>query len=531
MKKLTLSEIRKRFTEEYYFDRKTARRAVRFFETELQHIEGEKAQTKLKLEPWQRRIVRRVFGWSRRSDGTRKYRFVYIEIPRRNGKSFLGSGFALYLLFADKEPGAQVVSAAADREQAAIVYDTAREIVDRNPKLKELANAYKRSMGVPSTASTYKVLSADANTKHGRNLHGIIVDELHAQPNRDLVDVLRTGRGSRRNPLMIYLTTAGYDKNTICYEQHEYARGILNNTIEDPHYYAAIHSADEKDDWQDEETWKKANPNLGVTITMDYLREEYEQAKELPAFENTFKRLYLNIWTEQETRWLPIEKWDNCEAKYLAEDLHGRPCYGGLDISATQDISALSLIFPPHKEERDWKTLYYYWVPEETVRTRSRRDKVPYDLWIKEGLIETTPGPITDQRSIIEAVIGLNKLFWIKELAIDRWNATQLAIELKGYGIKVILFGQGYADMNAPTKGLYTKILLNQLKHNGNKVQRWMVSNASVEMDAAGNLKLSKKKSTEKIDGVVALAMAAGRADVKESNSASIYSERGLLVL
>ncbi|RMD51720.1 terminase large subunit [Candidatus Parcubacteria bacterium] len=512
--------------DKYYFDKKEARRAVAFFERELIHIEGECAGQKFKLEPWQYKIVRRFFGWKNRSDNTRKYRVLYIEIPRKNGKSFFASGFALYFTFADRELGAQVVSAAADREQAGIVFNVAKHEVERNPKLKRLANVYKRSITVPSTASSYQVISAEAYTKHGKNLHAFVVDELHAQPNRDLVDVLRTSMGTRKQPAMIFLTTAGYDRNSICYEYHDYAKKVLAGIIDDPTFMPVIYAAGENDDWRSEQTWKKANPNYGVSIKPEFLRSEYKVAAETPAYENTFKRLYLNIWTEQESRWFNMDKWDACNEKVNYEQLQGELCYAGLDLATTQDISALVLYFP--RENKPAVVLPYFWLPEAAVKKRTKVD-VPYANWVNAGLIEVTPGEITDYDIIRQRINELNELYHIKQIAIDRWNATQLATQLDGDGFDVVLFGQGYKSMSAPAKELLSLILQRKLTHGDNPVLRWMASNVAVEQDAAGNIKPSKKKSKEKIDGIVALVMALGIAAAAKQEQESVYNERGLI--
>ena len=301
-----VTEIRKICdSQRIFFNWKKARKAIRFFETYLIHVKGDKAGEALRLERWQRKILKRVFGWMTAED-LRLVREVYIEIPRKNGKSFLGAGLALLLLYADKELGAEVVSAAADTEQAALVYDVAKQIVQNNPHLAKKTRAFKRAMSILDTASKYQVLSSDAYTKHGKNLSGIVIDELHAQPNRELVDVLVTSTSSRKQPLTIYLTTAGYDRNSICYEKHEYAEKLLAGCITDYRFYPVIFAAARDDDWRNPKTWYKANPNLGISKRLDYMEAECKKAENNPAYENTFKRLDLNIWTEQDVRWKAI---------------------------------------------------------------------------------------------------------------------------------------------------------------------------------------------------------------------------------
>ena len=339
-------------TDEFWFDKDAANLAVRFFEKLLLHSKGEWAGKPFKLQDWQREdIIRPLFGWKRKDapkieDCTRRYRTAYIEIPRKNGKSTLCAGLALYLLFADGEPGAEVYSAAADTDQARIVFEEAQRMVETSPALSEHGQIYRRSIIVKSERSTYRVISADAHTKHGFNAHGIVFDELHAQPNRELWDVLNTSTGARRQPLMIMITTAGvYDPNSICWEQHEYARQVLNGAIDDPSYFAYIAAADEDDDWTSPVVWAKANPGLGETIKLDYLEAECRRAIQSPAYQNTFRRLHLNQWTSQDERWLDMAAWNACKREF--PDLKGRACFGGLDLASTTDIAAFVLCFPP----------------------------------------------------------------------------------------------------------------------------------------------------------------------------------------
>ncbi len=516
---------------EYYFDERAADVAVAFFEKLLVHTKGEWYGKPFVLQDWQEKVVRPVFGWKRK-DGTRKYRWVYIEVPRKNGKSSLAAGIALCLLYVDDEPGAEIYSAAADREQAAIVFDTARAMVEESPPLMARSEVYKRSIVVPSTRSVYRVLSADAYTKHGLNAHGVIFDELHAQPNRELWDVLTTSTGARRQPLVVAITTAGYDRESICWEQHEYARQVLEGVIEDPSYFAYIAAADEDDDWLDPAVWEKANPSLGVTIKREYLESEARRAEQVPAYQNTFRRLHLNQWTQQETRWLPLEAWDLCSAPVSAEELKGRKCYGGLDLASAIDIAAFELVFPPEDEDEPYQTLSFFWIPEESMIERARKDRVPYDAWVRQGLIKATEGNVIDYRRIVQDITELGEAFNIGEIAFDRWGAFQVSQQLEGAGFTMVAFGQGYSSMSAPTKDLLRLVLDRRIAHGGNPVLRWMADNVVVSQDPAGNLKPNRAKSREKIDGIVALIMALDRAMRNQgSRSGSVYEERGIRVL
>jgi phage terminase large subunit-like protein len=517
---------------DFYFDTKAADVAVAFFERLLVHSKGEWAGKAFKLMDWQREdIIKPLLGWKRSSDGTRKYRRAYIEVPRKNGKSTLASGIGLYLLFADEEAGAMVYSAAADRDQASIVFDEAKNMVEAAPILMQRAQVFKRAIVVPNSQSSYKVLSADAYTKHGFNAHGIVFDELHTQPNRDLWDTLTTSVGSRRQPLIVAITTAGYDRESICWEQHEYARQVLAGIIKDEEFFAYIEAADEKDDWQDPKTWRKANPGLGVTVKLDYIEAEAKRAAMIPAYQNTFRRLHLNQWTSQDTRWLPIEIYDRCDRAVDVKLLEGSECYGGLDLSSTSDLASFVLDFPPEAgDEGGHFWLAFFWIPKENMVERARRDRVPYDAWFRDGMIRATEGNVIDYGYIVKDIVELGEKFHIKEIAFDRWGAFQVSQQLEGAGFTMIGFGQGFVSMSPPTKELLRLVLDGKLAHGGNPVLRWMADNVVVSMDPAGNVKPNKQKSREKIDGIVAGIMALDRA-IKMGNvgGGSVYEERGVL--
>jgi phage terminase large subunit-like protein len=522
-----------KWRKDYYFDWRDARNKIKFFERECVHIKGECAGKQFKMERWQHRLVKRVFGWKRRSDGTRKYRVVYVEVPRKNGKSFLASGFGLCLTFADGEPGAEIVSAAADREQARAVFDTARQMVSVNPRLLAYGSVYQKVISVPSTASTYKVISAEAYSKHGLNLHGIILDELHVQKDRELLDVLKTSTSSRRQPLEVYCTTAGHDKNSICYEYHEYAEAIIEGEIEDEAFYPCIFSAKEpkgnKDPlwWTNEKVWYEANPNLGISKKLSYMRDESVKAQKLPSYENTFKRLELNIWTEQESRWIPIHEWDKCKTKYTLDDFVGVPCWAGLDLSSTSDITAFAMLFRKDGIYYPWVEM---WTPKESMQNRTAKERALLQKFIKEGVLTEVSGSTMDYDVIRETVKLRAQKFKIHEIAIDRWNAQQLATQLENDGLTVAFFGQGYGSMSAPCKLFETLVLSKKIKHNGNGLLRQMLKNTSTLQDPAGNLKPDKSKSGMRIDGIVATIMALGRASLHKEKT-NIYNKRGLRVV
>ncbi len=501
--------------------------AIEFIERRLTHTKGKWAGVRFILADWQReRIIRPLFG-TLREDGTRQYRTCYIEIPRKNGKSETAAAVALKLLFADGEPGAEIFGAAADKQQASIVFDVARQMVEASPALAKRAKVYRaKTIHIPGTESVYRVLSADAFTKHGLNAHGVIFDELHAQPNRELWDVLTTSTGARQQPLVFAITTAGYDHHSICGEIHDYADKLLRGVIEDPSFMAVIYGAPEGADWTDERVWRLANPALGDFRNIDEMREMAGRARQIPALQNTFRRLYLNQWTRQETRWMDLAAWDASAGLLREHELAKRSCFAGLDLADTTDIAALVLVVP--MDDGTFRALPHFWVPAENVAERVKRDRVPYDVWIREGLMTATPGNVIDYSSIRARLKALGGQYRVRELAYDRWGATQLAQEFQEDGLTVVPTGQGYASMSAPTKELMNLVLGKRLVHGGHPVLRWMADNMVVKTDPAGNIKPDKAKSTEKIDGMVALIMALDRA-IRNPVRQSVYDTRGMV--
>lgn len=495
----------------FWFDKAAADRACEFFPIYLRHIDGAKYAEPFNLEGWQREIIRTVFGW-KRPDGTRRYRTVYLFLPRKNGKTTLISGLANYLLTADGEPGAQVYSAAGDREQASIMFESAKSMARLSPALWKRLKPFKRSIVYEKTMSTYKVLSADAKLKHGLNASAILFDELHVQKNRELWDTLKTSTGARRQPLTFAITTAGYDKNSICWEVHEYALAVKKGTIQDDSFLPIIYCADPEDDWTDPKVWKKANPNLGVSISESYLKEQCTMAQNNPAFENTFKRLHLNIWTSQDQKALSIETWDasgDAGGDVEEQSLLGRKCYGGLDLASRTDIAALAydFTFP----DGSHKSLFRFFVPEERIKGQSEKMLQDYEFWEKEGYLIKTAGNVIDHRQILKVVREDMAKFQIMEMAFDRWGATHLVQDLEDDGLTMVPFGQGFASMGLPTKEFLVLTTDKKIHHGNNPVMRWMVDNLVLKSDPAGNLKPDKSKAQKKIDGVVAYIMALGR--------------------
>ena len=515
------------------FDEKKARRVIRFIEC-LKHTKGEFHGKPFKLLPWQEKIIRDVFGTVRDEDPSmRQYNQVYIEIGKKNGKSELGAALALNMLINDDEWKAEVYSCASDRQQAAIVFDVAVDMVRQNPTLSKLIKiipSTKRMVYQP-TGSIYQVLSSEVATKHGLNVSACIFDELHTQPTRALYDVMTQGSGdARKQPLWFLLTTAGTDRNSICWEVHQKALDILEGRKNDPRFYPVLFGLPDEADWTSEENWYRANPSLDHTITIDKVRDAFRKAQETPADENQFRQLRLNQWVKQSVRWMPMDKWDECGGVVDPYALEGRACYAGLDLSSTSDLTALVLVFPPTSEDEPYIALPFFWLPEETLSLRVRRDHVPYDQWAKRGYIQTTEGNVVHYGFIERFICELGERYNIREIAHDRWNATMMVQTLEDDGFTMVPFGQGFKDMSPPTKELMRIVLEHKLCHGGHPVLRWNMDNAFVRTDPAGNLKLDKEKSTEKVDGAVALVMALDRA-MKNQGGDSVYNHRGLIVL
>ena len=515
------------------FDERKAQRVVRFIEA-LRHTKGEFHGQPFHLLPWQEKIIRDVFGTVRDDDPTmRQYTTAYIEIPKKNGKSELGAAIALNMLINDDEWKAEVYSCASDRQQAAIVFDVAVDMVRQSPALMKRVKIIPstRRMIYQPTGSIYQVLSSEVATKHGLNVSACIFDELHTQPTRALYDVMTQGSGdARKQPLWFLLTTAGTDRNSICWEVHQKALDILEGRKNDPRFYPVLFGLPDEADWTSEENWYRANPSLDHTITIDKVRDAFRKAQETPADENQFRQLRLNQWVKQSVRWMPMDKWDECGGVVDPYALEGRACYAGLDLSSTSDLTALVLVFPPTSEDEPYIALPFFWLPEETLSLRLRRDHVPYDQWAKRGYIQTTEGNVVHYGFIERFICELGERYDIREIAHDRWNATMMVQTLEDDGFTMVPFGQGFKDMSPPTKELMRIVLEHKLCHGGHPVLRWNMDNAYVRTDPAGNLKLDKEKSTEKVDGAVALVMALDRA-MKNQGGDSVYNHRGLLVL
>jgi phage terminase large subunit-like protein len=510
----------------FYFDKEAASKAINFIEIFCSHTKGELSGTPLLLEDWQKKIIGDLFGW-KQENGLRKYRTALIQLPRKNGKTTLAASIICYVLFSEKERGNELYAAAGDRGQANILFSIVSNMVLQNKELSSRAKVFRNSITNESKGNFFQAISSDSKTKHGYSAGCVIMDELHVQPNRDLYDTLLTSTGARIEPLFISITTAGYNKNSIGWEVYNYAKQVQNKLIEDSSFYSAIYEADIDDDITDEEVWKKANPNYGVSLRKEYMRRESQRAMDVPSYQNTFKRLMLNIWTDSQTAWIGAKEWELCQGEVDLQKLKNKECYLGLDLASTRDISALVLLF---KEDEKFIIVPYFFIPEENAKKRSDRDKVDYVTWVRDNHIIATNGDVADYNFIKQKILDLGKEYLIQSICYDRWNASQLVIDLQNEGVPMEPFGQGFVSMSAPSKQLEALILGKEIIHDGNPAAKWMIANTVMEEDAAGNIKPSKKKSSEKIDFSVALIMALG-SYMTEGGYNSIYDDRGLLML
>ena len=497
-------------------------RAIRFIQN-LKHVKSIWAGQKLLLEQWQRDFVGKLFG-TLNPEGLRQYRNAFVFIPRKNSKSTLAAAIAIYCLVSDGEQGAEIYSAANDREQASVVFDIAASMVRADKYLSSLCRILdsQKKIIYKKTNSIYKALSAESGTKHGLNPSVVIYDELHEAKNSELFDALKSGMGARQQPLFITLTTAGYDRLSLCYQMYSYACRVRDGVIKDDTFLPIIYEAPKGSDWQSEDTWRAANPNYGVSVLPSFVAQAAELAKEMPSRLYAFQRLQLNIWTEASVRWLPQAQWDaGAVAPLTLDDLQGKECWAALDLSATTDITALVLIFP---HDGGWLVRPYFWLPAETAKRREREAGIPYRAWADAGHIELTEGNAVDYDRVRQRIGELATQYNIRQIGIDRWNATQITNQLTGDGFDVVPVGQGFASMSAPSKELEKLVWQGKLWHWGNPVLAWMASNAVADIDAAGNVKPSKAKSSEKIDGISALVTALALGIVRDANAGALLT-------
>lgn len=509
-----------------YFDKRAAMRTIHFIE-KLKHTKGEWAGQRFRLEPWQQFVLWNIFGW-KNADGTRRFRYAYIEIARKNGKTALSAGIGLYMLFADGESRPEVYSAATVKDQAKICFSDAVEIV-KATDLKNYLTPYRNSIVYELKGGTMKPLSSDYGTHDGLNPSCGIIDEFHAHKDSGMFDVIKSAFGARRQPLMFIITTAGFDKSGVRYAYRENVIKVLRGVNEDDSLFGIIYTLDDKSEWDDPKMWIKANPNLGVSLSADYLADQVKDAKNRPEAVRNVMTKNVDLWVDAERTWILDDVWQKCIGTTDPADLKGCACWGGLDLSNVSDITAYVLLF--HENDR-FQLLPHFWIPEEKMLEKIRKENINYDKWVAEGYVTVTPGNVIDYDFVKADILRIVADYDLRTSAYDRWNSSQTIIDLQNEGMECNPFGQGYGSMSAPTKEFEKLVLTGKIEHFGNPVLRWMLASTLVKTDPAGNIKPDKEKSTQKIDGIVAAIMALGEWMTAQANDESNpYENRGLLTL
>lgn len=502
-------------------------RAVQFL-TRLKLHEGKYDGQPFELAPWQERLVRRVYG-DTRSDGRRRVRTVFVLLPRGNGKTTLSAALGLLHTFGpESEAAGQIIAAAADREQASIAYTTATRMVEKDATLSRITKVTPsgRKIAHPASGSIFKAISHEAYSKHGMSISCLIADEVHAWPTRELWDVLTSSMGKRDEPLTIVITTAGVGVHGLAYELYDYAKRVQSGAVEDETFLPVLFEGEKDADWKDEQLWQAVNPAIASGFrSLEEMQIMARRAAEVPAQLEAFKRLYLNIWSDgAPDPWLDLDVYDEGSTPFDLADLEGEPCFLGVDLSSTQDLTAVVAAFP--RPDGELLIAPWFFVPADSLRRRQERDQIPYLTWADQGLIEATAGNVVDYDQVESLIFDLAERFRVEEVAIDRWNSTATTNRLQEAGLTVAAFGQGMKSMSPAVKETERLILARKFVHGGNPVLRWNFSNVVIETDAAANRKPSKAKSAEKIDGAVATLMAVSRALAGEAGP-SVYEEEG----
>ena len=526
----------------YHFDAKAAKRAIDFIQL-LEHTKGEFANRslhsdiKLKLQPWQQFLVWSMEGW-RNKEGFRRFTRAYIEVARKNGKSSLAAALANYHFFADspREIGPEIYFAATKQQQAAISWEEAERQIRRNAMLREMAQTYKskKHVVIPATAAIMRPLGRDSKTEDGLNPSFAVIDEYHAHPDAGIIDVIESGMGARKQPLIVIITTAGTNYTGPCFEEHEHLKKMLEGSIPAvDNFFGIIYTLDENDDWKNPKVWIKANPNLGVSVDKTRLAEQISLAASSTTKITNIKTKRLNLWCKSVLGWITHAAWEKCGAeKYTENDLKGRPCYGGMDLSSTQDITAISLSFPPQSEGEPYKHIYRFYIPEELAAEKEGMDKVPYRVWIDEGFIIATPGNVIDYDWIEQDIFSMAATYEIQEFCFDPFHAQEIVNHLSTAGINMIPIQQGYRMMSPMCDSFEKRVLSQEMAHGNNPVMRWMISCVELKSDRQGNvmpMKPRRGSTGKRIDGVVANVMSLGRASLQMSADKSVYEERGVL--
>lgn len=494
-----------------YFDEEAAARVIRFFNL-LKHSKGRQwaGQTFI-LSPWQAFILYCVFGW-KRADGTRRFRTATVRIGRKNGKSTLSAGVGLYLLLGDQEPGAEVYSAATKRDQAKIVFSEAKNMIRQSKDLSKYVQLYINNIVVPSTGSKFEPLSSDAHSLDGLNVSGAIIDEFHAHKTREVWDVINTATGSRTQPLLFVITTAGHDLECACYEQDQYAKQILAGSIQDDSLFAYLADIDEEDDWKDPNCWIKANPNLGVSVTLESLEEHAEKAKKMPSELNAFLTKRLNKWVQQAECWILLDLWDEQAGVVREEALLHRPCSGAIDLSTVSDLTAWLIAFPRDYDPEEIDILCRFWCPESRLYDDKNQYRYQYQKWREQGYLIATPGNAIDYDAVMLGVKQDVEKFDFRDIHVDvafqGYRFCQELMELYS-GIEIIGMRTNMPTMTPLCDTLEMYLLKKKVHHGGNPILRWMAGNVALKKDATGQLKKPIRQNEQaKIDGIISLLMA-----------------------
>jgi len=525
----------------FWFDSAAAEK-IRAFAGELVQFTGVHKGQRLELLPWQSFCFGSIYGWKRKSDGLRRFRTAYIQVPRKNGKSTMATVPALYALTCEGEAGAQIYSLATKETQAKIVWEMAKHITAKTPGLKSrLRSHYNQISNLKDLATFFRPLGANSEKLDGLNPHLAICDELHAWPDRMLFDVMEDGMGSRAQPLMLIITTAGYDQEGICYQTRDHCVSVLdpeNTEWQDDSLFAYVAELGADDvarvqgdtkELRNRELWYRVNPSLGTAKRVDYMEQQVADAIAKPSKRNAVLNKQFNIWTQAQVAWLDRDAWDACANPALTmESMRNEQCIAALDLAKVNDLSSAAYLFPPNtgKGIDRYRLITRCWVPEDDLRGRSKND-APYDVWAQEGWILTTPGDCTDYDYIRRDINESAGIVSIGHLVFDRHFANELVQHLQQDGLPVMSYGQGYAAMGSPTSELERLILSRGIEHDGNRVMRWQIGHVIVTSDSSGNLKPDKMKSKKKIDSIVATVMALGVAMTSEPLE-SVYETRGI---
>ena len=504
------------------FDPKAGDHAIQFF-CYLKHTKGRNFAGKdFELTGWQAFIIYSLFGW-KNLDGNRRFRLSYTEVAKKNGKSTLAAGIGLYMMIGDKEPGAEVYSCATNRDQAKIVFNEARNMVKVSKDLSKIVTVFTHNLHVDSTFSKFEALSSDSDSFEGKNPYCGIIDEYHAHKDDLLFNNVKAATVARTQSLIWVITTAGFNRESPCYHFRKMCIDVLEGRLTDDGLFTIVFSLDETDDWHDKSLWIKANPNLNISVLLPALEGEFQQAINSTTSEVGFKTKNLNMWIDSGNIWIPDDKWQKCNFEY--PNLDHLTCYASLDLSSTTDITCFGLLF---KVDKMFHWIPFFYLPELSLLERVRRDHVNYDKWMTEGHILSTGGDVVDYEYVRAHINELAKKYKIKSIQFDRWNSSQLVTGLMSDGANMVPFGQGYQSMSSPTKELEKLVLNQEINFGGNPVMRWMNGNVEVRQDPAGNIKIDKSRSAEKVDGMVALAMALG-GYMTDTNKGSVYDKRGIL--